>query len=334
MRKAIIITILLISSITLSVNAQNRASWMKDAKWGVMLHYSAAILASENKLDADSINIDKWNHLIDNFDCEELAKQLSDVGAGYLIITIRHVGGFFMAPNSMYEHYMGQAPSISSNRDLIVDLHQALDQYGIKLITYVSSKFRFNPEEVKAFAYDSDDPRKAEMYLRWQEVIREFSTRWGDKVSGWWIDGCYTPNSHFRHPDIPNFASMAAAARAGNPNSSVAFNPGVFPRVMSLTPYEDYTAGEINDPSGIRWKYNEDGMIDGNQIQILSYLGKTWGEGDPRFTAEQVIKYSLDVNEKGGAVTWDVPPLRNGTISDDFMKQLGKIGDALGTKKK
>jgi alpha-L-fucosidase len=133
--KKITLTILL-GVLLLPVNAQNRAAWMKDAKWGVMLHYSAAILASENKLDPDSISIDKWNELIDNFDCEGLAKQLSDVGAGYLIITIRHVGGFFMAPNHMYEHYMGQAPGISSNRDLIVDLHHALDQYGIKLITY------------------------------------------------------------------------------------------------------------------------------------------------------------------------------------------------------
>jgi len=324
----------LLSIVWVSVSAQNRASWMKDAKWGVMLHYSAAILASENKLDADSISLDKWNDLIDNFDCEGLAKQLSDVGAGYVIITIRHIGGFLMAPNSMYEHYMGQAPSISSNRDLIVDLHHALDQYGIKLITYFPSKFRFNPAEIKAFAWDRDDPRKAEMYLRWQEVIREFSMRWGDKVSGWWLDGCYTPNTHFRHPDIPNFASMAAAARAGNPNSAVAFNPGVFPRIMSLTPYEDYTAGEINNPESISYRHTFDETIDGRQIHILSYLGRTWGQGDPRFTEEQIIKYSLDVNEQGGAVSWDVPPLRNGTISDDFMKQLVKIGEALGTIKK
>jgi len=307
---------------------------MKDAKWGVMLHYSAAILASENKLNPDSISIDKWNELIDNFDCEKLAKQLSDVGVGYLVITIRHIGGFFMAPNYMYEHYMGQAPGISSNRDLIVDLHHALDQYGIKLVTYVSSHFNFNPAEIKAFAFDRDDPRKAEMYLRWQEVIREFSMRWGEKVSGWWVDGCYRPNTNFRHPDIPNFASMAAAVRAGNPNSIVAFNPGVFPRIMSITPYEDYTAGEINNPESISYRNTYDQTIDGKQIHILSYLGKTWGQGNPRFTAEQIIKYSLVVNEQGGAVTWDVPPLRNGTISGDFMKQLVKIGEALGTNKK
>lgn len=42
----------------------------------------------------------------------------------------------------------------------------------------------------------------------------------------------------------------------------------------------------------------------------------------------------MDVNGQGGAVTWDVPPLRNGTISGDFMKQLVTIGKTLGTIEK
>ena len=48
-------------------------------------------------------------------------------------------------------------------------------------------------------------------------------------------------------------------------------------------------------------------------------------------TDEQVIKYSLDINEVGGAITWDCPPMPDGTVSSDFMKQLAKIGEALGT---
>lgn len=98
------------AALFLSLSAQNGAAWLKEAKWGVMLHYTATILASENHLDPDSISLDNWNDLINNF------------------------------------------------------------------------------------------------------------------------------------------ASLAAALRAGNPNSSVAFNPGVFPRIVSITPYEDYSAGEINDP--------------------------------------------------------------------------------------
>ena len=69
---------------------------MKDVKWGVMLHYSAERLMSNNQLDSQAKTLGQWSELIDNFDCDALAKQLSDVGAGYLIITVRHIGEFFI----------------------------------------------------------------------------------------------------------------------------------------------------------------------------------------------------------------------------------------------
>ena len=43
--------------------------------------------------------------------------------------------------------------------------------------------------------------------------------RWGQKVWGWWFDGCYFADAMYRHPDAPNFASFAAAAKAGNPDA-------------------------------------------------------------------------------------------------------------------
>ncbi len=337
MKKLTIITLLGI--LLMPLTAQNRASWMKDAKWGVMLHYTPVALVSEEIPDPDVIDMGKWNELIDHFDCDQLAKQLSDVGAGYFIITVRHVPPFFMSPNATYDRYTGQEPSRCSNRDLILDLYHALNKYGIKLITYIAVHAPGqNEAELKGFALERSDyykfgafERNPEALLRWQDVIREYSMRWGDKVSGWWFDGCYRPNTNYRHPDIPNFESVAAAARAGNPNSIITFNPGRFPRIMSITPHEDYTAGEINHLDRIRWSYHYDGMIDGKQMHILSYLGRTWGLGDPRFTDEEIVKYSLEINEVGGAITWDVPPMVDGTIPADFMKQLVTIGKALGT---
>ena len=70
-------------------------------------------------------------------------------------------------------------------------------------------------------------------------------------------------------------------------------------------------------------------MIDGKQIQILSFLGRYWGQGEPRFTEEQIVKYSLDINEVGGAVTWDCPVHPSGLIKEPFMKQLISLGKAM-----
>ena len=53
--------------------------------------------------------------------------------------------------------------------------------------------------------------RLAEFQQKWEEIIRDWSLRWGDKLRGWWIDGCYFADAMYRFPDPPNFESLAAA---------------------------------------------------------------------------------------------------------------------------
>lgn len=134
----------------------------------------------------------------------------------------------------------------------------------------------------------------------------------------------------YRFTEPPNFASFVAAARAGNPDSIVAFNPGVVPRILSLTPHEDYTAGEINDLDRVEIRRVVDGKIDGVQVHILSYLGQRWGMGSPRFSKEQVITWSRKIRNYGGVITWDVPIQPNGLISQPFIDQLTAVGQAFG----
>jgi hypothetical protein len=181
---------------------------------------------------------------------------------------------------------------------------------------------------MKALEWQNGPHRNREFQLKWQQVIREWSMRWGTKVSGWWFDGCYWPNTMYRG-DEPNFTTFAAAARAGNPAAVLAFNPGVIYRIISITPHEDFTAGEIDQPDRVTFRRTEGGKQDGAQIQVLSYLGRTWGMGEPRFTADQVVRYSRTVAENGGVITWDTPTQRGGGFSQVFIDQLARAGKAL-----
>ena len=69
-------------------------------------------------------------------------------------------------------------------------------------------------------------------------------TKWLSLVSGWWFDGCYHSfDLHdFADDDPPNFKSFAEAARAGNPDAALAFNPGQVPWLPSLSAHQDFTA--------------------------------------------------------------------------------------------
>ena len=304
-----------------------RASWMKGAKWGVMTHYLADWKARESK---EQMNADTWNGMINNFDVEGLADQLKSVGAGYYIITIGQNSGYYLSPNSTYDKFVGIQPSKCSKRDLVSDIADALIKRGIKLIVYLPSGAPAGDKVAReALQWQNGPYRNKEFQIMWEKIIEEWSKRWGKKVSGWWFDGCYWPNIMYRTEDTPNFKSFADAARSGNPESAVAFNPGVVYRSISLTPYEDYNAGEIDYPEKISIKRVFDGIIDGAQLHFLSFLGDKWGMGNPRFTSDKIIEWSKMVAKEGGVITWDVPIQKSGLISQPFIDQLRETAKAL-----
>jgi alpha-L-fucosidase len=332
--KKIKLCIYILTAAALSFNnlfAQNRADWMRDAKWGVMSHYLADWKARENH---EQITVEKWNEMINNFDVDGLADQLKSIGAGYFIFTIGQNSGYYLSPNNTYDEITGITPSKCSIRDLISDLADALNKRGIKLIVYLPSGAPAGDKKAReALQWKNGPNRNKEFQINWQDIITEWSKRWGKKVSGWWFDGCYWPSIMYRSCDEPNFKSFADAARAGNSESIVAFNPGVVYRSISLTPYEDYTAGEDDQPDRISIKRSSNGIIDGAQLHYLSYLGERWGMGSPRFKTEQVIEWSKGVQKEGGAITWDTPIQINGLYSQQYLEQLMALGKAMNSDK-
>jgi hypothetical protein len=303
----------------------HRTDWMRQARWGVMTHF----LAEWIKPEAHT-SIAAWNAMVDGFDVEGLADQIKSTGAGYYLVTIGQNSGFYDSPNATYDKFVGIQPSHCSKRDLIADLYTALNKRGIKLMVYLPAGAPAGDRVARqALGWQNGPHRNREFQQKWEQVIREWSLRWGKKVSGWWFDGVYWPNAMYRSDDPPNFASFAAAVRAGNPDAAIAFNPGVLDRTISLTPYEDYTAGETNAMDRVYVKRVVDGRADGAQIHRLIFLGRTWGRGPQRFSDEQAVAFTRDFMAQGGVVTWDVPIQPNGLISKPFLAQLTVIGKAV-----
>ena len=321
--------------VTAPVAAADRAGWMREAKLGVMTHYLADWIArreggaGEGRQPA-AMTVQRWNELIDRFDVEALAAQLESVGARYLIFTIGQNSGYFASPNAAYDAVVGHDPSHCSRRDLILDLAKALRPRGIWLIAYLPAGAPNGDRIARERLQWQNGPHPNREFQRhWEAVIREWSTRWGTNVAGWWFDGCYWPNLMYRGEQPPNFASFAAAARAGNPDGVVAFNPGVVYRTISVTPHEDYIAGEIDHPEKHVIRRVADGLVDGSRLHLLSYLGKTWGAAPPRFTAEQAIDFTRPTLKAGGCVTWDVPIQDGGTIPKELLEQLAAVSKAI-----
>ncbi len=310
----------------ISLRSPADCDWFRDARWGVFTHY----------LSANDTSADDWNRQVDAFDVDALAAQLASTGAPYYFITIGQNSGHFCAPNAAYNEYVGIHPSKCSRRDLISDLYDALTPRGIKLLVYLPSgapaadrvamdrlgwEWGFEGSWPDSWNTVRTGKRLASFQTKWEAIMREWSLRWGEKIHGWWIDGCYFADEMYRHADAPNFASFTAALKAGNSKSLVSYNPGVMVPVISHSEHEDFTAGEISDAFPVcpgRW-------VNGAQYHILSYLGETWGGGAPRFTDGFVCGYTEYVNSKGGVVTWDVPIGKTGAIPQPYIDQLRRL---------
>lgn len=313
---------------------QYRSDWMR-GQWGVMTHYLADWQARDHGI---TMTPQQWNTMVDSFDVESLAEEIKSTGASYHFLTVAQGSSYFICPNAAWDKYLSRGTNKSAHRDLILDMAKADAKRGIRLIVYSTCH---GPGDARSSQWNKNpttrDHRNVEHMLAWEKVTREWSLRWGTNISGWWFDGCYNPNQLYDFPDAPNFQSFAAAARAGNPHAVLAFNRGVIDRVISISPFEDYSAGEINElQTTLLRRTTPDGCVDGARIHKLSYLGQTWGTGAPRYTNldEVVIPWTRKIVNAGGAMTWDTPVQTNGVIAENYLAQLRAIGKAIAEREK
>lgn len=292
--------------------------WLKDAKYGVFVHYLGGG--------------DDWNEKVDSFDVARFASQIEQSGAAYLIFTLGQNSGYYCSPNATYERYAGvETGRRCSRRDLPMEIADALGAKGIRLMLYLPSRSPQQDKQAMAGLGDVHErqPAPQEFTRRWSNVIAEWSLRYGTKVSGWWFDGSYNTAGWDDLSKPYNWNTWAAAVRMHNPNSIIAFNPGaeIKHAFKKLTDRQDYTAGEQNDfgatpqshpaPQGLQW-------------QILSYLGTAWARADgPRKDDAWMIDYVQKVHQQGGVVTIDVHVASDGTIYEPHLRQLIAIRRAL-----
>ncbi|NLE13301.1 MAG: alpha-L-fucosidase [Clostridiales bacterium] len=313
------------------------------SRWGAFIHF----------LGKRDMTAAEWNARTAAFDAEGLAAQLADAGARWLFFTMGQASGHYAAPNAYFDSVAGGADpdyvSKCSTRDLPSELGKALLKRGIRLCLYMPSEapncpnfgWRFNRRPDGSIIGD----RLAEFQQKWEAVIREWSLRYGKTVSAWWVDSCYFADAMYRFPDPPNFASFAAALRAGNPDALLAFNPGIRIPAESLTDEDDYTAGELATslptafdrfPIGVK---SPAGFVplaelgDRPQYHLLCSLGRDWGhlvKTDAgidicRFPAELVYGYTAYILNMGGAMTWELPVGYDGRMFEPVLEQLRRL---------
>src|SRR5262249_22758006 len=155
----------------------DRAAWMPEARWGVMTHFLADWRA---QADHEPASVEHWNDLINHFDVEGLADQLQSVGAGYYLVTIGQHSGYYLAPSATYDTWVGGKPINSPRRDRVAALYEPLHKRGIRLLVYLPAGAPGGDQAVvEALDYQRGPNRNREFQIKWEQIIREWSVRWG-----------------------------------------------------------------------------------------------------------------------------------------------------------
>jgi hypothetical protein len=299
------------------LNGNPNTEWFKNAGMGVMIHFLKDVYAKDG-------GSKEYNDVVNGFDVELFAQNCKEAGAGYVMFALGQNDGYYCSPNAAYDSIVGISPGeLCSKRDLPADLYKALNKRGIRMMFYLPGNPPIRNELVDKkfqYTYGKDSPTSQFTQACWESVIREWSLRYGEKLSGWWFDGMYRGGIIETRSDMSlahNISTHTLAAKAGNHNSIVTYNYGV-KQIQSNSPYDDYSAGEegkiVQVPQS-RW------VVDGVQWFLFTYLGETWSKAGKRFETSQLEQWAEKVFAKEGVICFDVHVDKGGAIVQDHINQ-------------
>lgn len=308
---------------------------LKQKKWGIFTHY---LYGEQNNPERESnmgAGRTDWNECVNSFDVKKYVEQIAQTKAGYVIFTVMQGERFMSVPNEIFNEISGyKAGDACCHRDLVLDLYNELEKHNIDLYLYFTGDGP-HKDEVAGEKFGFSAPRRnisEEFVIKWAKVLEEYAIRYGDKVKGWWIDGCYgevdaggSPSFGYEDKFLKHYKD---AILKGNPNAIVAFNNGVSDKVVEYSIYDDFTAGEMNDFVDIP----NNQFMNNVQWHTLIPLGKkgenewsTWCSRGLKRDYAYISDYLKEVTDKGGVVSIDVFLQRDGGLDQEQLELLKKI---------
>ena len=326
------LTTSVISSKSVEYKGNPNADWFRDAGFGIMAHFLKEVFTPDG-------GPKEWNDAVNSFDVKKFASQANEAGAGFVMFTLGQNSGYYCSPNSAFDRAVGVKPGeLCSKRDLPMDLMKELNKYNIPLILYLPSNppvgNKLVSEKLK-YVYGNGKDSATSQYNQpiLEDMISEWSLRYGKGVKGWWFDGLYSwKNIRSTRMDMSldhNISTHTLAAKAGNKNSIVTYNSG-FGKISGNTPYCDYSSGEkmtIDEFPSSRW------VEDGVQWFLFTYLGEKWGGKGHQFETDKLTEMAKKIVSNEGVLCLEVVPEPTGGILPQHLEQIKAVGRKLGKVK-
>jgi len=179
-------------------------------------------------------------------DCSQWCRVAKAAGAKGIIITAKHHDGFCLWPSKYSKHTVAQSKWKNGKGDVLRELRNACNEYGLKMGVYLSPWDRNHP------AYGT--PEYNEVYIN---MMKEIVQQYGPFFEFWW-DGANGEGPNGKK-QVYDFGKFEKTLRTIAPNTVVFSDIG----------------------PDIRWVGNESGIAGKTNWNLLDTAGFTRGSGAP-----------------------------------------------------
>jgi hypothetical protein len=324
------------------------SAWMLKAKYGIFMHYQYRILLgysikTKPQFPSPSqMTAAEWNRFVDGFDVNGFAEQMAEAKVGWVIFCLDdHYFAWQCSPNKAFSGFTGYAPGDKcSRRDLLLDVANALNAKGVKLICYFAGLNGYM-KEPKVLAglmdqssgrgeFNEKSPPSLECRDRRLAVLKEYADRFQTRIAGWWFDGV-EPSSYSAQPH--DWWEIHGIVHTASPKAVIAFSWGANEEACVCRGIDDYAAGDTWSKQDLKRLTPktlpaQDGVLWHGKI----YCGNIYhGQGDSnQFSDQELIDWITTCNNQGGICTLDWPfDTKTGLLKDFAFAQLKRVARAV-----
>lgn len=219
----------------------------------------------------------------EKFDCRQWCRIAKDCGAKGIIITAKHHDGFCLFPSKYSTHTVKQSKWKDGNGDVLRDLRNACNEYGLKMGVYLSPWDRNHPK------YGTNEYNAVFTYMM-KEVVENY----GPLFEFWW-DGANGEGPNGKK-QVYDFSAFEKTIREISPSTIVFSDIGPDVRWVGN---ESGIAGDPNwnllDTAGFErgaHAPSPDTLNCGNKF------GKNWIQGECDVSIRPGWFYHKEENEK------------------------------------
>ena len=341
MKKISTLLLLMVASLTASAQYQASPEILKartefqDNKFGIYIHWGLYSMLGNGEwvMSNRNINYKEYTHLADGFypskfDAEEWVKAFKAAGARYVTFTTRHHDGFSMFKTSANNYNIVDGTPF--HRDVLKELADACQKYGIKLHLYYSHVDWSRPDYPQGWSGmgigKPKDQYNYDSYLAFMKhQLTELLTNYGP-IGAIWFDGYWDQKNN------PKFDwrldEQYSLIHRLQPGCLVANNHHKAPE-----PGEDLQTFEQDLPGQNTAGYSKGTAIGQLPLETVMTMNKVWGYDitDKKYkSSEYIIQHIIKAAGNNANYVINIGPRPDGKLPVEAVERLKAIGDWMG----